>query len=197
MNEVIKCIKERRSIRKYLKKQIEEDKLDEILEAGIYAPNAGGRQSELVVVSQNEEVNERLGKINRGAFYESVPKNAKLGVSKDQPSIADDRNIKSAFYGAPTVITLFAPNNYLYTYADCAVVAQNIMISAHSLGIGSCMVGRADKTFEGEYGNDILKEWGVEEGYIPTYHIALGYYECELPQGKERKEGRIKKILNK
>ena len=194
MNEVIKCIKERRSIRKYLKKQIEENKLNEILEASIYAPNAGGRQSALVVVSQNEKVNEILGKINRGAFYESVPKNAKLGVSKEQPSIADDRNIKSAFYGAPTVITLFAPNNYLYTDGDCAVVAQNIMIAAHSLGIGSCMVGRADKTFEGEYGKDILKECGLKEGYIPTYHIALGYYDCELPKGKDRKEGRIKRI---
>lgn len=194
MNEVIKCIKERRSIRKYLKKQIEENKLNEILESSIYAPNAGGRQSALVVVSQNEKVNEILGKINRGAFYESVPKNAKLGVSKEQPSIADDRNIKSAFYGAPTVITLFAPNNYLYIDGDCAVVAQNIMIAAHSLGIGSCMVGRADKTFEGEYGKDILKEWGLKEGYTPTYHIALGYYDCELPKGKDRKEGRIKRI---
>lgn len=194
MNEVIKCIKERRSIRKYLKKQIEEDKLNEILEASIYAPNAGGRQSTLVIVSQNEEINEILGKINRGAFYESVPKNAKLGVSKEQPSIADDRNIKSAFYGAPTIITLFAPDNYLYTEGDCAVVAQNIMLAAHSLGIGSCMVGRADKTFEGEYGKDILKKWGVEEGYTPTYHIAIGYYDCELPKGKDRKEGRIKRI---
>lgn len=194
MNEVIKCIKERRSIRKYLKKQIEEDKLNEILEASIYAPNAGGRQSALVVVSQNEKVNEILGKINRGAFYESVSKKAKLGVSKEQPSIADDINIESAFYGAPTVITLFAPNNYLYTDGDCAVVAQNIMIAAHSLGIGSCMVGRADKTFEGEYGKDILKKWRVEEEYTPTYHISLGYYECELPKGKDRKEGRIKRV---
>lgn len=194
MNEVIKSIKERRSIRKYLSKQLEENILNEILEAGLYAPSAGGRQSPLIVVSQNKEVNEKLGEINRKVFHDNLPENAKLGVSSDQPSIADDRNMKSAFYGAPTVLTLFAPNNYQYLEGDCAVVAQNIIIAAHSLGIGSCIVGRANKTFESEYGQLILKEWEIGDNYVPTYHITLGYYECKVQRDKERKLGRIKRF---
>jgi hypothetical protein len=49
------------------------------------------------VVSQNKEVNEKLGEINRKVFYDNLPENAKLGVSSDQPSIADDRNKKMHF----------------------------------------------------------------------------------------------------
>ena len=193
-NEVIKSIKERRSIRKYLSKQLDENNLIEILEAGLYAPNAGGRQSAHIVVSQNKEVNEKLGEINRNVFYDNLPKNAKLGVSSDQPSIVDDRNIKSAFYGAPTVLTLFAPNNYQYVEGDCAVVAQNIIIAANSLGIGSCIIGRANKTFESDYGRLILKEWEIDDNYVPVYHITLGYYDCKVQRKKERKSGRIKRF---
>jgi nitroreductase len=194
MNEVIKNIKERRSIRKYLSKQLDDNYLIEILEAGLYAPNAGGRQAPLIVVSQNQEVNEKLGKINCKVFYDNLPKNAKLGVSIDQPSIADDRNIKNAFYEAPTVLTLFSPNNYQYVEGDCAVVAQNIIIAAHSLGIGSCIIGRANKTFESNYGKLVLKEWEIDDNYIPAYHITLGYYDCKTPKDKERKLGRIKRF---
>ena len=73
-------------------------------------------------------------------------------------------------------------------------MAENIMIAAHSLGIGSCLIGRAKNTFESEYGKAVLREWGIEESLVPTFHITLGYYECELPKGKARKEGRIIRV---
>ena len=194
MNEVIKNIKERRSIRRYIDRQVEEEILNEILEAGITAPNAGGRQSAIVVVSQDAELNEELGKINCSSFYANIKKGTKLGVSKDQPSIADDRNIKSAFYKAPTVITIFAPDDFLYAAADSAVIAQNIMLAAHSVGLGTCLIGRADKSFESELGREVLKMWEIQEGYQATFHITLGYYDCEYPKAKPRKENRIVRV---
>ena len=64
-NEIVKCIKHRRTIRRFQEKQIEETMLKTILEAGLYGPSAGGRQGVLMVVCQDKEVNERLGKIKR------------------------------------------------------------------------------------------------------------------------------------
>lgn len=80
----------------------------------------------------------------------------KLGrVSKEQPSIIDDSNIKSGFYNAPTVITIFEKKDNYNQTRDCFVAAENIIIAAWSLGIGSCIVGKADKTFDTSQGKEI------------------------------------------
>lgn len=65
MNEVMKIILHRRSFRRFEDRQIEESALQEILQAGLYAPSAGGRQGVIFAVCQDREVNERLGKIKR------------------------------------------------------------------------------------------------------------------------------------
>lgn len=62
MNETMQTIFHRRSIRRFDEKQVEEDALQEILRAGLYAPSAGGRQGVIFVVCQTKEINERLGK---------------------------------------------------------------------------------------------------------------------------------------
>jgi nitroreductase len=108
-------------------------------------------------------------------------------ISKDQPSIADDPSIISAFYGAPTVITLFGPRNFLYTEADCYIMANNICLAAYSLGVGSCIMGRAEETFESELGSAMQKEWGVTENFEAKVHITLGYPKDGFPQSKNRK----------
>jgi nitroreductase len=186
---------ERRSIRKYRPEQISDKELNVILESALYAPNAGGRQSPLIVVCQNAEINEALGKINKAAFRGRMS-SGNAYVSKDQPSIADDAGIESGFYGAPTVVTLFAPGNFLYSEADCCMAAQNIMLAAHSLGIGSCMVARAGDTFLSELGRRLQAQWGIEKEMEAKIHIILGYVHGTQPQSKPRKAGRIKRILN-
>jgi nitroreductase len=65
MNDVINCILERRSIRKYKSEQITTAELDMILQAGLYAPNAGGRQSSFMVVCQNSGIVRALGEVGR------------------------------------------------------------------------------------------------------------------------------------
>jgi len=196
-NEVLKCILERRAIRKYKQAQISEEELDTILRAGIYAPSAGGRQGVFFLVSQNPVVNEKLGRINRNCFYERKPDGrlppGKIFISKDQPSIADDVTMLSAFYGAPTVITLFGENPQ-YGVNDCSVAAENMMLAAHSLGIGSCLIGRAGETFASDYGKDLIREWQIDEIYKPVCHVILGYRNSELPVPRPRKENRIKRI---
>ena len=123
-----------------------------------------------------EEVNDRLGRISR-----QVAKVVKgRYVSHEQPSIIDNPDIKSALYGAPTVITLLAPRNFMFSEADCCVAGQNMMLMAHALGLGSCMISRAGLTMDSEFGKSILKDKGIDdEKYRAYYHIIVGY-----PKGK-------------
>lgn len=113
MNNVIKTILERWTIRKYRPEQITEDELNAIFEAGLHAPSAGGSQSCMVVVCQNTVLNEEFGKINKLAFGKPWPGSY---VSRDQPSIIDDPAISSGFYGAPAVLTLFGPKDFIIFY---------------------------------------------------------------------------------
>jgi nitroreductase len=194
MNDIINNMIERRSIRKYKAEQITEAELEAILQAGIYAPSAGSRQSAIIVVCQNAEINTALGIINKAAFKGRMSTETAY-ISKEQPSIADNAAIQSGFYHAPTVLTLFAPKNFLYSIADCYVAAQNIMLAAHSLGVGSCMVARAEDTFSSELGRRLQKEWGIDETYEAKIHVTLGYpADAKPPTAKPRKEGRIKRI---
>jgi nitroreductase len=195
MNAIIKNMLERRSIRIYKHEQIRDDELDAILLAGLYAPCAGSRQSSIIAVCRNAEINGALGKINQAAFKGRMS-TADSYISKEQPGIADDPAIKNGFYGAPIVLTLFASAHFLYSAAVCYVAAENIMLAAHSLGIGSCMIARAEDTFTSAVGQSLQKQWGIDETYEAKIHVTLGYPAGSgLPKAKPRKDGRVKKII--
>lgn len=196
MNETMQTILHRRAIRRFdTARQVDEEALQQILQAGLYAPSAGGRQGVLFVVSQDREVNERLGKIKRA---NSRPKmaTATAYVSKEQPSIADDPTLTNAFYDAPTVITLFGPKDFLFTVDDCAVAAENMMLAADSLGVGSCYIGQGWPAFADPYGQEILRRWGVRTDYYAVMQLLLGYPRegDPHPAPKPRKNDRVLRV---
>lgn len=192
MNDIINMMKDRRTIRRYKPGQIREAELTAILDAGLHAPNAGGAQSAVIVACQNPRINEELGIMNRNAETNIGPGAAP--VSSEQPSIRDDPSLKSGFYGAPTVLTLFARKGIYNLTGDCFVAAENMVLAAQSLGIGSCIVGRAGSTFSTERGREILKSWGIGDAYEARLHVTLGYPEGDAPKYKVRKDGRVKII---
>ena len=97
-------------------------------------------------------------------------------VSREQPSIADDPKLTNAFYGAPTVITMFAPKNFLFSVDDCAVAAENMMLAADALGIGSCYIEQGWPAFDDPYGQEILRQWN-----IPTDRYAVMHFFWAIP----------------
>lgn len=189
---IMETIMHRRSIRRFAKKQVDETALQQILQAGLYAPSAGGRQGVIFAVSQDQETNERLGRIKRA---NSSPHMASAGsyVSKEQPSIADDPTLTNAFYDAPTVITLFAPKNFLFSDEDCALAAENMMLAADTWGVGSCYIGQGWTAFADPYGQEILRRWGIRTDYYAVMQLLLGYPRegDRHPEPKKRKDGRI------
>ena len=192
MNETMQTILHRRAIKRFDARQIDEDILQQILQAGLYAPSAGGKQGVIFAVCQDREVNERLGKIKRANSNPHMA-TAKNYVSKEQPSIADDPGLVNTFYDAPTVITMFAPKNFLFSADDCAVAAENMMLAADSLGIGSCYIGQGWTAFADSYGQEILRKWEIRTDYYAVMQLLLGYLreDDKHPVAKPRRNDRI------
>lgn len=190
--EFFELIKYRRSIRKYQEKQIEREDLEKVIEAGLYAPNAGGGQRAIIYALHNKELCEEVGKLNIARFNRSNLSG--LYVSSEQPSIIDDPSIKSGFYGAPTVCVIFGPKDFLYSIPDAFCCAENMVLAATELGLASCIVARGEETFDNEIGAALLKEWKIPENYVARCFVLLGYCKGDYPSVKPRKKNRWKII---
>ena len=188
--DIIDIIRTRHSIRKYQSKQITREDLEKVIEAGLRAPNAGGRQGSIIIGVHNSELTEKLGKLNIAKFDRS----ALMGnyVSDEQPSIIDDPNIKSGFYGAPSVCVIFGPEDFLYSMADAFCCAENMILEAHSIGLASCIIARGEETFSNPEGRKFLAEWEIPEGYIAHCFVLLGYIDGPEPSPKKLHDGRFK-----
>lgn len=195
MRNIMETILHRRSIRRFDTRQIDETALQQILQAGLYAPSAGGRQGVIFAVCQDQEINKRLGRIKR-ANSNFRMSTATSYVSREQPSIVDDAKLTNAFYDAPTVITLFAPKNFLFSTEDCAVAAENMILAADALGVGSCYIGQGWTAFADSYGQEILQQWKIPIDHYAVMQLLLGYPRegDRHPMPKARKEGRIIRI---
>lgn len=183
-------IKSRHSIRKYKDKQISREDLELILEAGNFAPNAGGGQRSMMVAIRDAKLTRRIGIMNMASFNS----NGLIGsyVSKEQPSVIDDPTIKNGFYDAPAVVAIFAQSNFMFRTADAFCMAENMILQATELGIASCIISRGEETFTNEEGQKLLEAWEVPENYTCQCFVILGYLDGEEPQSKPRKPGRIK-----
>lgn len=81
-----------------------------------------------------------------------------------------------------------------YAHDDAAMVAENIWLAAHFLGIGACYIGRPEEVFATEYGRELREKWGIEDDLVAVCNVLLGYREGPAPHDKPRKEGRIIRV---
>ena len=165
MNETLKNLKERRSCRSYKPDPVPKEILDQILEAGMYAPTGMGRQAPIMIAVTDKALRDRLSRMNA----------AVMGASNDP------------FYGAPAVIVVLADRSvptYLY---DGSLVMGNLMNAAHALGIGSCWIHRAKEEFESEEGRALLAALGIEGDYEGIGHCILGYEAAPCKPAAPRK----------
>ncbi len=175
--KLMEIIKSRHSIRKYTDRQISRSDLETILEAGNYAPNAGGGQRSMMVAVHNRELATHIGRLNLARFDRTNL--AGSYVSKEQPSTIDDPSIKNGFYDAPTVICVFCQDNFLFKTADAFCMMENMILQATELGIASCIISRGAETFDSEEGHGLMREWGVPEGYACQGFVIIGYIDGE------------------
>ena len=91
------------------------------------------------------------------------------------------------FYGAPVVLIVLADKNIGTHIYDGSLVMGNLMLAAHSLGIGSCWIHRAKEEFSSPEGKEILREIGIDGEYEGIGHCVLGYIDGSIPQAAPRK----------
>ncbi|MCF6095472.1 nitroreductase family protein [Thermovorax subterraneus] len=186
MNETIKNILERRSVRNYKPDQIKDEERDLILKAAMYAPSAMGRQPWHFTVIQNKDLIDRLSsEIKKAIINQNIPM---LSERAKEPNF-------NAFYGAPTIVIISADKSSKFVYADCAVAAENILIAAKSLGVSSCFLASPEIFFGTEEGKKFAREEiGIPEGYEPVFVVTLGYAAGEIPEPATRRENMVRII---
>ena len=170
MNDIIKAMIERRSIRKFKPDMPPKSDVGQIIEAGLYAASARGEQSAIVVAVTNQELRDR--------------------ISADNCKIGGWENF-DPFYGAPVILIVLANKNWANRVYDGSLVLGNMMLAAHSLGLGSIWIHRAKEEFETPEYKKLLKDLGVEGEWEGIGHCAVGYMDCELPKPPARKPGRV------
>ena len=159
------CLLNRRSIRKYKSAQITDEELNLVLEIGTLAPTAMNKQSPKIVAVQDKDDIALMSSLN-----------AKIWGTETDP-----------FYGAPTVVVVFADGENKNGVQDTSLVLGNLMNGAYAAGLGSCWINRAKETFETPEGKELMKKWGVDDKYVGVGNCILGY-AAEEPAPKPRKE---------
>ena len=119
MSEVLKAMKERRSIRKYKSDMVPQEILDQIIEAGLYAASGKGTQNTIIIQVTKKELRDEIAEMNRkiGGWEEGF----------------------DPFYGAPAMLIVLAKKDWPTGIYDGSLVMGNLMLAAHDLGIGKLL----------------------------------------------------------
>ena len=177
-NTVIETIMTRRSVRKYQPQAVNRDTMQIIVECGINAPNAINRQAWEIRVVDNPEVIKKLTDL----------------YVKDNSKEAENPSFINMFRNAPTVAFIANDTTFAYSPVDCGLMAENMILSAWSMGIGSCCLGGPARFMKSNpEANKYLQEMGFSENYDLLLCIGFGY-PAETPKAKPRVKDKIKFI---
>ena len=176
-NKVIENIMARRSIRQYKSVPVGRDTLDIIMKCGINAPNGQNRQSWEVRI------------VDSPALMEEI-KEAMAAGHPDMPAEA----VKGCFRDAPVMVFIARDLSYDFSAYDCGLMAENIMLSAWSLGVGSICLGSPVRfLMDNEECKTVIEKLGFSEGYELCLCVGLGYAD-EAPAAKPRNYDKVKYI---
>ena len=171
MNEVLKALKERRSCRKFTDKMPDEDLINQVVEAGLYAPSGNNKQDVKIIVVTNKNLRNKISEANR-----------KIGGCQEG---------FDPFYGAPVILIVIADKTEANRVYDGSLVMGNLMNACHSLGLGNIWIHRAKQEFESDEGKNFLKSLGIEGEWEGIGHCALGFAAEENPKPSPRKTDRV------
>ena len=171
MNDVIRAITERRSIRSFRPDMPPKADIQQIVEAGLYAASGMGKQSAIVIAVTNRGLRDKLSAVN-----------GKIGGGKEG---------FAPFYGAPVILITLANRACGTCVYDGSLVMGNMMLAAHSLGLGSIWIHRAKEEFELPDYQQLLKDLGIEGDWEGIGHCAVGYIAGDVPKPADRKDHRV------
>lgn len=176
---VIETIMARRSIRNYLNKPVEHEKLAIVAKCGINAPNALNQQPWAVRVVENQDFIKETTEI----FKKEMPEQAKR-----------DANFKNMYRNAPNIIVVATPKGDSWGLLNAGLLGENMMIAAKALGLGTCCLGSAARFLQdSEACKPYLAKLNLPKDYEICYVLAIGYPD-EAPEARPRDESKIEYI---
>ncbi|HUL22738.1 MAG TPA: nitroreductase family protein [Thermodesulfobacteriota bacterium] len=163
MMNISEAIAKRKSVRAYLNKPVLTDDLAKIVEAGQWAPNAGPFQISVVRnVGLRQRINDRT--LDAMAHSDSEFLRQRASLPGYQP-----------IYGAPVLILLSALANAPYGAINTALAAENMLLEATGLGLGSCYIITPTLALNGENNRDLAREAGLPDGYLVQCAVIVGH----------------------
>ena len=178
VNPVLSSIMARRSIRKYLDKPVEHEKLEVIVKCGINAPSGMNRQPWVVRVVEDQKLIADVTEVYKQENEEMVKR---------------DKDFKNMFRNAPNLICVCTPANG-GGELDAGLLGENIMLAAQSMGLGTCCLGGPVRfLLSNEKCKFFLDRLDIPANYKLNYIIAIGYPD-EQPDAKPRDASKVKFI---
>jgi nitroreductase len=181
MMNVLEAIAKRKSVRAYLDKPVLADDLAKIVEAGRWAPNAGDFQ---ISVIRNTRLRQRINDLTHNAMAESGIEFLQQRVSLPgyQP-----------LYGAPVLILLSGPTEAPYSAVNTALAAENMILQATELGLGSCYIVSPTLALNAENNRSLAQEAAIPDDYKLQCAVIVGYaaVENKFTLGERTKKGSV------
>ena len=183
----------RRSVRAYSEDSISDEQIREIVNAGVHAPNGANSQPLRFAVITNAEKKKQYSDVSKALFVENMRK-AMEGAPTEKRHFYQtyiDRLSKpefDIFYGAPVLILIYSAPDSFTPVEDGSLAAENIMLAAHSLGIGSCWIGFASPL---GYVPEVFKELNVPEDHRLIAPLVFGIPKKKDMAPAQRSEAKI------
>lgn len=190
MKDIIETIKTRRSVRNFKDDAVPDEEIKFLIDCARYAPSGMNMQPWSFLVIRNKEVIQKLSENGKKAL---IPLAGQLvDDPKKAPGFISFLKTKGTnlFHNAPLLVIILGNKKSVTADWDCAMAAQNMMLAAHSRGIGSCWIGLAIPALTDE---NILKELGAPPGYKAVAPLIFGYPRGETVM-PERTEPEVKWI---
>lgn len=167
-------IKSRRSTRKFKNTMVPNELIDQVVEAGRFAPSGGNSQSTHFIVIQKKEVLDNLALLAREAFAKmEIDENTYKSIVS---SVTASRSGNYVFhYNCPVLIVTANKKDYGNNIADCACALENMMLMANSLDLGSVWINQLKWLNEEPSLLDAMRELGLEADERVYGALALGY----------------------
>jgi len=183
--EIFSVIRERRSVRNYTDREVPDEALRAIIAAGIQAPTALGLQPWQFVVVRDRELMQRASDYCKPILVEKIGEESRPGTEE---FLAALRNLEfNIFYNAPVLVLVLGAREVVSSVLDCTLCAENMMLAAWALGIGSCWIGSAALI---EQNPDLLAALKVPGDHQIVAPLIFGY-PAPLSPKPVRREPRI------
>lgn len=170
MEDILDIIVSRRSVKKYKSQMVEKSLIDKVVKAGTYAPSGKNKQAPIILAITNKKIRDELSSLCASL----------RGLDNVDP-----------FYGAPVLLVVLADKSIHTHVYDGSVLMENMMLEAHSLGLGSCWIHHAKEMFDTEYGKNLLKSLNIEGEYEGIGTCILGYSDIQIVNEIPRKENYV------